>query len=315
MNRSFALKLTAAVCVVALLACGLAILFKTFHIGLHYADAEKYAAGGATIDGAVKRLDIHWIDGAVNVAYHDRDAIELSETAKKALSEKERLRWWLDGDTLRVQYAQSGYFSFRGLDKALTLTLPEGIELEDVDIDVTSGDVTVGDLRADRVKVGLTSGDLSLRQSGSAELVEVSCTSGDVTAALGEVGKLTVRGTSGNIQATLDRAKEAVIATTSGNVSLAGGGADKVEIGNTSGGISVSLEAFDDLKIDSTSGNVVASLPSEPGYRADIDTASGSFDHTVALARDGDAYVCGDGSARVRIDTTSGNILLNAVGE
>lgn len=84
---------------------------------------------------------------------------------------------------------------------------------------------------------------------------------------------------------------------------------------NTSGKIGIKLTAFDDLKIKATSGNITAALPSEPGYRAEIDTTSGNFDYTVALARDGKAYTCGDSSAKLIIDSTSGNVRLTDVNE
>lgn len=315
MNRSTLFKAAAAVCVVALLACGLAILFGSLHIGLSYADAEQYAVGGAEVSGAVKNLDIHWVDGEVNIAYHDKDTVELSETAPKALNDKNRLRWWLDGDTLRVQYAQSGYFALRNPDKALTVTLPEGMVLGVVTIEATSGNVTVPDLEAERVKVGMTSGDLSLRQSGESEIVEVSCTSGDVDVAVDDVDALNISGTSGGIRASLGNAKAVRIGTTSGSVSLTGGKTGETEIGNTSGNIGVALAAFDALRINSTSGSVTAELPAEPGFTADIDTTSGHVDYTLSLAREGNRYVCGDGSGSLTIDTTSGSVLLKEISQ
>ena len=189
------LKIACILCLIALIACGALILGNVFHIGLRYANAEKYAAGAATVEGAVKNLDIHWKDGSVKIAYHDKDTVEISETSPKAIPDKAALRWWLDGDTLRVQYAKSGFFSFWGQKKALTVTLPEGTALTDLGIDVTSGDVT-------------------------------------------------------------------------------------------------------------------AALPTEPGYRARVTTTSGSFNADVPLSKDGDEYLCGDGSGRVEIQVTSGDVRL-----
>lgn len=290
------LKALTVLCVLALLACGLTILFRNFHIGLHYANAEQYTAGAAEIDGKVKNLDIHWTAGQVNIAYHDKDTVEIAETAKKAISGDAQLRWWLDGDTLRVQYAKSGYYALFSQDKALTLTLPEGTALDGVDVDVTSGDVTVPDLMADKVKVHLTSGDLQLKQSGKAESVQVSSTSGDLSVDVGEVNALDVSVTSGKIAVNGDDVRE-------------------TRINSTSGRIDVALSAFEALRIDATSGDIAVALPAEPGYRADLDTTSGRIDYAVPLTRDGDDYVSGDGGASVRIDTTSGNISLTDVNE
>ncbi len=309
------LKLVTAVCVLALLASGLSIFFGNFHIGLYYENAGQYAAGGAELDGTVKNLDIHWTDGAVNVLYHSEDTVQIAETAPKAISDDAALRWWLDGDTLRIQYAKSGFHSFRGLDKTLTLTLPEGIVLGDVAVDVTSGDVSLPDLRFDTADIDLTSGDLVFSQVGAASRVSLDSTSGDMRATLTDVEALVIRGTSGSIDVALDSAKEADVSTTSGSIRLSGGSAEKAGVGNTSGAIHVSLTAFSDLKIESTSGGITAALPSEPGFDAAISTTSGSFDSAIALEREGNHYACGDRSARLQIHTTSGNIRLEEAGD
>lgn len=309
MNRSI-IRIATILCIVALVVCGGQILGKSIFSGTHYANAEQYTAGDTTLDGAVKHLDINWTDGSVTLAYHDKDTVEISETAPKAISEDARLRWWLDGDTLRIQYAKSGYFTFRGQKKALTVTLPEGTELGSVDIDVTSGDVIAPELRADDILMDLTSGDVALTQVGAAKRMAISCTSGDITATVGQVDALTLSGTSSHMDLTLDHVRDLSVSTTSGDIRVAGGEAEKAGINSTSGKIDVGLSAFDALNIDVTSGSVTAALPSAPGYRADVSTTSGHFDYTVPLSRDGNAYTCGDGSGQLHIDTTSGNVRL-----
>lgn len=312
MSRTF-LKIACALCVIGIVVCGAVILGKTIRVGSQYANAEKYTAGETTINETVKNLDIDWVDGAVNIAYHAQDTVEIAETAPKAISADAALRWWLDGDTLRVRYAKSGLRMFRSLDKTLTVTLPEGVALGEVRIDTTSGDVNVPDLVADDILVDMTSGDLALKQSGAAARVALSSTSGRISADVSDVEKMAVSATSGDIRIAPGSVKDLSVSSTSGGVTLDGGEAQKASIDTTSGGIAVRLTAFNDLNIDATSGDVTAALPSEPGYIADIDTTSGRFDYTVALAKDGGKYVCGDGSAKLRVETTSGNVRLEDV--
>ena len=85
----------------------------------------------------------------------------------------------------------------------------------------------------------------------------------------------------------------------------------QAKLGSTSGDISVRLAAFERLDVDATSGGVTAALPSEPGFRAEIDVTSGDFTSDIALKRDGNLYACGDESAEVRIHTTSGDVRLD----
>lgn len=309
------IKIATILCVVALVACGALILGRSIFTATHYANAEKYTVGGATLKDAVKHLDVNWTDGSVTLAYHAKDTVEIAETAKKPISEGATLRWWLDGDTLRIQYAKSGYFSFFSPEKALTITLPEGVELGSVDINVTSGDVNVPELLASDVAIHQTSGDLSLKHSGEAERVALSSTSGDIRAEVGDVKRLSADVTSGEIHLALGRTDELSASTTSGDIDVRGDAAQKASLSSTSGKIGVSLAAFDALEIEATSGDITVALPAEPGYRADIHTTSGKFDYTVPLARDGDAYTCGDGSASLSIHVTSGDVRLTDIGE
>ena len=147
MNRSMIMKIGAAVCVIALCVCCAAIVSRGIMGGHRYEYADKYTAGGAVIGDAVKKLDIHWIDGKVNFVQGSGSAIELSEMSKNPISGDKAMRWLVDGDTLRVQYAKSGFISFKSLNKELTVALPEGLALEDVRLEATSADVTAPQLR------------------------------------------------------------------------------------------------------------------------------------------------------------------------
>ena len=312
--KAFALKMIAAVCVAALLACSFLVFKKGFRIGSNYADAEQYTAGGATLNEMVKSLDIHWTAGSITIAYHDQDTVQIAETASGKIPADGELRWWLDGDTLRVQYAKSGYFSFRSLKKALTVTLPEGSRLDSFAVDASSADVISPVLSADDARISLSSGDIHSGFNG-ARAVRVDLTSGTVELSQsGTAESMAVSTTSGDIRLSLSDVNALAAKATSGCISVAGGEVERAEVSSTSGGISVSLAAFDELKIDATSGDVKAELPSEPGYTADVKATSGHLEYSVALKRDGDSYSCGDGSGRLRIRTTSGDVLLTQAG-
>lgn len=334
MRRSVAFKIASAICVIALLACAILVFAQNVHIGLHYANAEQYTAGGTSLKDTVRNLEINWTDGSVTIAYHAQDTIEIAETAPKAIPEDGALRWQLDGDTLRIQYAKSGFFALHSMNKALTVTLPESVVLESVIIDATSADVNAPALRAENVAFDLTSGnllaategakvvsvestsgDIGFDQAGTADNVSLSSTSGHIRANLADVGSLSAHTTSGDIQTAFSNADEVSVTSTSGNIAAEGDDARKACFDSTSGRIDIRLKAFGDLRAESTSGGVTAALPSEPGFRADIETTSGHFDSGIALTRDGSDYACGDGSASLHIGTTSGNVLLKDVDD
>lgn len=317
---------------VIVLALGLGGVWRAFGrgMGLSYENADKYTAGNAVIDGAVKNLDVHWTSGDVTIAYHDEDTVELTETSKKPLSESDQLRWWLDGDTLRVQFRKPGLRLGWSLDKQLTLTLPKGAKLGTAAIELTSGDMHIPEIEANTLALESTSGDVEVVQTGSAEEVSLNSTSGNIVATLSDAAKVTADTTSGNViltqngavdalraestsgsvSATLERMGEGAFESTSGDVDVSIAEAGAAKLSSTSGDIRVAVGAFEDLSVDTTSGSVTAELPAEPGFAGEVSSTSGSVDSAIALEKDGKTYRCGDGSAHLKIHTTSGDIHL-----
>ena len=293
-----------------------------------FARADGFVSGDAEIGSAVRNLEIDWTSGAVHIAYHSGNTVLVSEKADKALREEDRLQWELDGDTLRIRYQKPGIrlFSFNAPRKELTVTLPENTALGNVRIGGTSAALDVPALQADRLTLGstsgdilasaqarivvcdLTSGDLTLRLAGAAEEVKLGSTSGSLSLEAESIGKAELGSTSGSISAFLASADSFKAGSTSGSVQAVLGQVKRAEIGSTSGRISVEAGKLETLTVDSTSGNVTAALPAEPGFTARLSTTSGRIEHGLPMTQQGNAYVCGDGSASVKIGTTSGSI-------
>lgn len=300
---------------------------------LSFARAEQYRVGDAEISEAIQNLEIEWTSGRVTLAYHAENTVEIQEKSAGTLRDSDKLRWVLDGDTLRILHDQPGLhlFSFTSPKKELTVTLPEGTELGRVRISATSADIVLPELRAEeirlattsgdqqgvvqgrKIKAEATSGDTELRVTNVAEEITLSATSGNITLeSAGVREKLKLNTTSGTIRAAVQQADQFKAGTTSGGVQAYIGEAGKAQIEATSGTIYVEIMKMDELKINATSGSVTAYLPALPGFTARVETASGRVQHTLPMAQEGKAYVCGDGSGSVKISTTSGGILIGA---
>ena len=327
MKKSTVVTAALIVCLAALAACAWLMFGGSVSGGLAYANADKYSVGDTEISAPVKNLFIDWTEGRVNIEYHAGEGVTVSETAGRALSEDDKLRWWLDGDTLRIRYAKPGFRLSFSLNKVLTVSLPEGTVLKTAEIGSTSGDLDIPSLSADEIRldstsggiraslatakltVSATSGDMDILQKGDAGDVMLSSTSGSIACQLGNVKNVTADSTSGSIRLALSGKAESVnLHSTSGNIDAGVAAANKTDISSTSGCINAELDAFENLKIDSTSGSVTARLTGEPGFTCSVDTASGSFSSDLALTKVGNTYTCGDGSAKAGISTTSGDI-------
>lgn len=302
----------ALIIVLAGLAAAAWFMFGTTAAGIEYANADQYTIGGATVNGTVENLFVDWTSGEVNIQYHSGSGVIVSETANKALSEDDQLRWWLDGSTLRIRYARSGFRITFNLEKKLTVSLPEGTVLKSADIETTSGDLKIPALAADEVRLSSTSGDIFAATSGAKKLTAGS-TSGDVEVRQDDdIDTVGLSSTSGNIRLTVTGTAGYVkMESTSGSLYPEIASADRADMNSTSGSVSGSVASFKELKADSTSGSIMLKLPAEPGFTCKAHTTSGSFSSDLPLARDGDTYSCGDGSARCTIGTTSGSIRID----
>ena len=331
MSKSKILTVALIVCLAVLAGCAW-FMFGTTGAGISYANADKYTVGGTTVTDTVENLFIDWTEGKVNIEYHAGSGITVSETADRALSEDDQLRWWLDGTTLRIRYAKPGFRISVSLHKQLTVSLPEGTVLKTAEIGSTSGDLNIPALAADEIRldstsgnvfavtdtkkltVSATSGDMNIRQDSDIGTVVLGSTSGSIACTLGNVSDVTAHSTSGSVRLTVTGSAGTVkLDSTSGSIYPDLASADKAEFSSTSGSVEGKAAAFRDMKIGSTSGTVTMKLPALPGFTCEVGTASGDFSTDLFLTKNGNTYTCGDGSARLSINTTSGNIRLEQI--
>ena len=318
----------ALIVVLLVLAVCAFFMFRSSAGGMDYPDADKYTVGGATIPGSVNNLYVDWTAGKVNIEYHEGTGVIVSETANRDLSPDDQLRWWLDGDTLRVRYAKPGFRVSVNLEKKLTVSLPAGAVLKSADISSTSGDLYVPALSADEIRLNSTSGDIDA--GVTARILAASSTSGDVTVLQdSDADTVAMSSTSGSLSFGTDGSVKTFRGdSTSGGVSLAVSGtagdvrmrstsgniypnlvfAEKAEISSTSGSVTGSVITFKDLKINTTSGSVQVRLGTDPGFTCKVSSASGDFTTDLSFTKDGNTYTFGDGSAACSIGTSSGDI-------
>ena len=330
MNRQAVLRAALLICM-AILVAGVVLGIKTTFgfIGYSYANAGKYSCGDTEIKKNVSNLDIDWLNGKVNILYHGGNTVEVSEKSDRDVSENLRMRWQLDGETLRIRYAKPGRLPNRLPEKELTVLLPEDIVLRDASVSATSGSLNIPTLCVDNLVLNVTSGDITasakaktvsadatsghidLQVTDSAKEITAVTTSGSISAQAGNADRFTAETTSGSVHVTLKSIGEVDLSSTSGNIISEILKAKRAEIESTSGDIQLSVSKLGSLKVKTTSGRVSATLPAKPGFTAEFKTTSGQIDYDLPLMKQNGSYVCGDGSGEVEIHTTSGNIIVN----
>lgn len=232
---------------------------------------SSYNAGNGSTDKEIRNLDIDWASGEVHIiASESAEQISFEESYDG--NEDARLRWAVDGETLKIRFrARNSLISFGSLNKKLTVTIPASLaqHLDKVKIGTASAEVNVSGLQADILDVDTASGRLELD------------------------------GTYG----------ELLVDTASGSVTFAGS-CRKINIDTASGRIRLTPgDLWEDIDIDTASGNIELWLPeSEKGFSVDYDKASGKFSCDFPVLLSGKIYKIGEGAGRINVDSASGNL-------
>lgn len=285
----------------ALAGCGLQV--ET------YPDGETYHAGGGEIREAFSGLEISWMDGEVEIRYHDEDAAVLSETLPDVHTQGALLRWRVDGDTLQIRYAAPGLRLMSAMKKKLTVTLPRGMKPENVKVTAQSADIALDQLSAetasftsesggirgvtaaDSLNACTASGNIHLTLQG--ERASLYSESGSVSAVANGVGSLTAGTVSGDLQLLSRKLRKGALSSTSGMITVVGAAAEE------------------SMWISSNSGGVRVAPRKNDGVTADLVTISGRIiaGETLNLKKSGQ-FLFGDGKSALKIVTTSGDIIV-----
>ena len=269
MKKLFAVLLIAVMAAMTLCSCSVGVNYT-------YDNASKYTAGDVSSDEAPKNLDIDWVSGRIRIEYGKDDKFTAVEKITSTSTTKNAPMYtWLDGDTLRIKFLNSGRTFFETFSKVLTITVPKDTKFEKINVNSVSADVILLDAEAKNINIDVVSG--SLTANGCA------------------AKKLKFNAVSGGLHisdSTFDSVKSDSI---SGVVTY---------VGNT-------LPA--DFDIDTVSGMSVFEIRSENcGFTLDFNTVSGSKTIDLPVVEKDGKTVYGDGSANVNINSVSGGINISS---
>lgn len=157
----------------------------------------------------------------------------------------------------------------------ITVPLSPAIDLV---ASAASGDVSASDLHGPRLDMDTSSGDITLTTLTMTEVV-LSSASGDIVADTILADALTADTSSGDIQGDDLVLRHATLSSASGDIGIAGT-VDNIDADTSSGDLvlDVAAAASGDYRLDSASGDVVVRVPAEgQAYHVDAGTASGTI--------------------------------------
>lgn len=294
----------------------------------YYLNSEKYTAGDREIAEKIDTIYIDYSSGDVQVIRAASEAtakgdeisdtdevskesgtIKITETASKELNEKQKVHTWVDGSALYVKYcAADKGIDLRNLNKKLKIEVPAGLSFEIVDVRVSSANASLNNIESQNISVQASSGNINVL--GAAKEVELNASSGKISfEQQGECDTVKMSNSSGGVMASIEKAEQIKIMTSSGDIQVNAGTVTEFESNSSSGACRAKFtEVPQKTKIGASSGSVSVYLPENPDLKAHVTTSSGKFYCDIPLAKDGDGYICGDGSNYIEVTTSSGDV-------
>ncbi len=199
MRKIVSLILT--VIIISALFSGCVVSVET---NFEYENSDKYTMGSATIDGKVKKVDIGWCDGKIDIEYSfSIDNVVFYEKSATNTNETNTLYHWLEDDgTLHIMFCKSGNHKFQDYKKDLTVIIPNYIELEEININSVTSDISIKG------------------ENNGVELLQVRTVAGDnLDVTMNKIDSLNISVVSENVDVKLAQTPEDVnIDTVSGNI-------------------------------------------------------------------------------------------------
>ena len=238
--------------------------------------------------------------------------ITVRESSNVIIDDEDAMVCAVENGTLKIGYhaPRVNFISLgEAVAKTLTVTIPQNLVsgIENIRVDVTSADVTLGDIELKNLYIDSTSGNASV-SNVTADSFAFGSTSGDLTAENCSLGRANIHTTSGCAYLTDIKASYAGFDVISGDVTAKNCEFGKVEAESTSGSFSMSLNNVPtEFDADSTSGNVELFLPENAEFELEFDPTSGELELDFPSVKRGDEYIVGSGRNEISIETTSGD--------
>ena len=279
-----------------------------------YQNGDKYTAGDRQIKDKIENISIDYMSGNVKLIGADTDMISVKETSSVRLDDKRKVHTWVDGTTLYVRYCASAKnIDLNNLNKELTVTIPEDMILSDLYVDVSSADVSCENFKSDSVNVNSSSG--SINAECEARMIKLSASSGDVyLTQKGSSEEISIETSSGSIDVDMQDATNLSTRASSGDITIKAGEVKEFKSETSSGYNELKFDSVPAVSyIEASSGNVTVYLPKDSDLTLDMDPDEDDLSYDLAFSKNGNEYITGDGSNKMKIEISSGEVNLKAL--
>lgn len=309
-----------------LTGCSFVSLFNTF--SYQYDNASEYKPGDREIDEKVTKINIDYISGDVTINTHDSDKVSVKETANIDLRDPQKVHTWVNDGTLYVRFCQSiKRINFTNIHKKLELTLPSARDLEDVTVEVSSGNLNCSGITSGSFTSHLSSGNLTCKDitaggfdaklssgnanvDGSGKNIKIKASSGNINIKQsGDCSSMTIDSSSGNITTEADKVSKMDVHASSGNITVTANEITELNSRSSSGHNTFDFAVAPKTSaIKSSSGWVKITMPEDSDVKVTAKISSGHFNSELPFTKNGKEYTSGNGSSTMNINVSSGDV-------
>jgi len=309
-----------------LTGCSFVSLFNTF--SYQYDNASEYKPGDREIDEKVTKINIDYISGDVTINTHDSDKVSVKETANIDLRDPQKVHTWVNDGTLYVRFCQSiKRINFTNIHKKLELTLPSSQDLEDVTVEVSSGNLNCSGITSGTFTSHLSSGNLTCKDitaggfdaklssgnanvDGSGKNIKIKASSGNINIKQsGDCSSMTIDSSSGNITTEADKVSKMDVHASSGNITVTANEITELNSRSSSGHNTFDFAVAPKTSaIKSSSGWVKITMPEDSDVKVTAKISSGHFNSELPFTKNGKEYTSGNGSSTMNINVSSGDV-------
>lgn len=149
---------------------------------------------------SINRISVEWGSGNINVAYYDGTEIQYDDGLDA--NDDCALVSRVENGELKIYFQRTGTASIKE-QKDLQINIPNGMTLNEFDIECRSGNITVNGITASTIELHNASGDITA--TGAFTTIDVETNSGNaqVTNTSEIINKIDANTTSGNITITV----------------------------------------------------------------------------------------------------------------
>ena len=277
-----------------------------------YQNADKYTAGDRTISDKIETIDIDYMSGDVTLKCGDSGDVTIKETANVELDDKRKVHTWVDGNTLYVRYCASAKrLNFNKVDKQLDITIPKDVDLDNLKVDISSGEFDGSGFNANSLVVESSSG--GIKADCNAKKIDLDVSSGNINLVQhGNSDEISMKASSGEIVANIENASKTDASVSSGKLNITANNINDIKAVSSSGDSKFSFGVAPELaEITASSGDVMVFVPEDSDLKVNAKHSSGDFDYDLPFTKDGDSYVCGKATNIMKITTSSGDASIN----